>query len=195
MLISRTNYDMIYKGTFYAGNKNLYKGGLPGRFIRMKEEFITLKETDLTDMVQLYREAFTGPPWNDDWSDGERLKVYMKEISGGYNSLNFGLRIDDRLVAMSVGMIRHWWEGVNYNIEELCVLPEFQGQGVGTRFLKRIEKEIQTKGFAGIFLQTDSDKPSYSFYHKLGFFDLGAHVSLYRSLPANIVPAALADKE
>ena len=34
----------------------------------------------------------------------------------------------------------------------------------------------------GIFLQTDNDKPAYKFYKKIGFGDLEAHVSLYKSL-------------
>ena len=83
---------------------------------------------------------------------------------------------------MSLGMIRHWWEGTNYNIEEFCVSPELQGQGIGSKFMKLIEKEIKQMGLAGIFLQTDSDKPSYRFYKKNGFKELETHVSFYKSV-------------
>ena len=58
-----------------------------------------------------------------------------------------------------------------------------------------IEKDIETRGVVGIFLQTDSDKPAYNFYHKLGFGDLGAHISLYKSLPRKIVMATEEDRE
>ena len=34
----------------------------------------------------------------------------------------------------------------------------------------------------GIFLQTDSDKPAYKFYHKNGFKDLAKHVSLFKGI-------------
>ena len=148
----------------------------------MEEELILLEEKDLPVMAELYRVSFQGEPWNDDWSDPVQLMEYMKEISGNHHALNFGLLIDGKLSAMSIGMIRHWWEGTNYNIEELCVAPEYRGQGIGTRFLQMIEEEIQDRGLAGIFLQTDSDKPSYRFYHKNEFKDLDTHVSLYKSL-------------
>ena len=109
-----------------------------------------------------------------------QLSEYIKEISGGYGALNFGLLIDGKLAAMSLGMIRHWWQGTNYNIEELCVNPDLQGRGIGTRFMGLIEKKIKEKGLCGIFLQTDNDKPSYRFYLKNGFKELDSHVSFYK---------------
>ena len=146
------------------------------------EEFVLLDETFLPQMAELYKNAFRGEPWNDDWSDPVQLNEYVKEISGGYNALNYGLISNGRLIAMSLGMIRHWWEGTNYNIEEFCVAPELQGQGTGSRFMKMIKNDIRQKGLAGIFLQTDNDKPSYRFYMKNGFKELNSHVSFYKSV-------------
>ncbi|MBR3247183.1 MAG: GNAT family N-acetyltransferase [Clostridiales bacterium] len=133
-------------------------------------------------MAELYRSAFNGEPWNDDWSDTVQLNEYVKEISGGYSALNYGLLIDGKLAAMSLGMMRHWWEGTNYNIEEFCVSPEMQGQGIGSRLMQLVENDIREKGLAGIFLQTDNDKPSYRFYMKNGFKELNSHVSFYKSV-------------
>lgn len=73
-------------------------------------------------------------------------------------------------------------EFTNYNIEELCVDSEYQGQGLGAEFMKMIEEEVRNRGLAGIFLQTDSDKPAYGFYKKNKFYKLGKHVSMYKSV-------------
>ena len=143
---------------------------------------IELNESYLSQMADLYREAFSGEPWNDDWSDTNQLNEYMKDISKGYNALNYGLMIDGMLVGMSVGKISHWWEGTNYNIEELCIAPSYQGQGIGSEFLELIEQSAREKGLAGIFLQTDNDMPSYRFYHKNGYKDLDKHISLYKKI-------------
>lgn len=147
-----------------------------------KISLIELKESDLPRMAELYREAFAGRPWNDDWSDANQLSEYMKDISKAYYALNYGLLMDGKLVGMSVGKISHWWEGTNYNIEELCISPSYQGRGIGSGFLALIEQRVREMGLAGIFLQTDHDKPSYRFYHKNGFQDLDMHVSLYKSV-------------
>lgn len=146
------------------------------------EQFILLDETHLTEMAELYKKSFGQLPWNDDWSDENQLAQYIREISCSFNSLNYGLFIDDKLIAVSIGMIRHWWEGTNYNIEEFCVSPEFQGKGIGSRFMQMIEADIKNRGLCGIFLQTDNDKPAYNFYRKNGFFELSSHVSLYKRL-------------
>lgn len=159
------------------------------------EALIILDESYLSEMAELYKISFAGEPWNDDWSDRNQLYAYVKDISGSFNSLNFGLKKDGKLAAMSLGTIRHWWEGTNYNLDELCVAPEYQGQGLGTYFMGLVEEEIRKLGYAGIFLQTDNDKPAYSFYHKIGFNDLGAHVSLYKSLAGRIELAVEEDRE
>ncbi len=148
----------------------------------MKEEFVELGEADLPVMADLFRKAFGGDPWNDDWSDREQLMEYIREISGSYHSLHFGLRIDGKLAAIAIGMVRHWWEGTNYNIEELYVDPDCQGQGIGSRFMKMIVDEIRERGLSGIFLQTDIDKPAFRFYQKNQFKNLETHVSLFRSV-------------
>ena len=148
----------------------------------MEEKLISLDESRVEQMADLFKKAFAGEPWNDDWSDRSQLLEYVKEISGGRNALNYGLVRGEKIVAMALGMVRHWWEGTNYNIEELCVDPDFQGQGIGTRLLKLVEEDVKKKGFHGIFLQTDSDKPAFKFYEKNGFFNLEKHVSLYKSL-------------
>ena len=141
-----------------------------------------LNESDLPQMAELFRASFAGEPWNDDWSDPDQLSEYMKDISMSYNALNYGLLIDGKLAGMSVGKISHWWEGTNYNIEELCIAPSYQGQGIGSEFLELIEQDVREKGISCIFLQTDNDKPSYRFYLKNGFNDLEKHVSLYKNL-------------
>lgn len=144
------------------------------------EEFVLLNQSDLSDMAELYKSAFYGEPWNDDWSDEKQLMEYIKEKSGGYHAINYGLRIDGKLAAISLGQITHWWEGTNYVLEELCVSPDCQGAGIGTRFMKRIEEDLKSRDVKGIFLQTDIDKPAYSFYQKTGFKELSKHASFFK---------------
>ena len=144
------------------------------------EEFIVLDQSYLSEAVKLYKSAFYGEPWNDDWSDEGQLTEYIKEKSGGFHAVNYGLLIDGRLVAISLGQITHWWEGTNYVLDELCVSPDCQGTGIGTRFMELIEEDLKTRDIKGIFLQTDLDKPAYKFYQKNGFKDLSQHVSLFK---------------
>lgn len=146
------------------------------------ERFIELDESYFEEVAELFRSAFAGEPWNDDWSDRVRLMKYVREISSSYNKLNYGLIINGRLAAVSLGMLRHWWEGTNYIIEEFCVFPDIQRRSIGTRFMGMIEKDIKKRGAVGIFLQTDRSKPSYDFYKKNGFTELCTQVSFFKSI-------------
>ncbi len=148
----------------------------------MKEELIRLDESYLTAIAEMYRNAFSGDPWNDDWSDTSQLTEYIRDVSCYFQGLNYGLLIDGKLSAVALGSIRHWWEGTNYNLEELCVSKDLQGQGIGSRFMNLIEEDVKSMGLAGIFLQTDNDMPSYKFYGKNGYHELGEHVSFYKSV-------------
>lgn len=147
-----------------------------------EEKFITLDETYLPQMAELFRNAFGGDPWYDDWSDKVQLNEYIRDLSCCHSSLNYGLLTGGSLTAMSVGTVRHWWEGTNYVIEEFCVSPDFRHKGTGTRFMGMIEDDVKKRGIAGIYLQTDKDKPSYAFYRKNGFDELDTRVSFFKSL-------------
>ena len=146
------------------------------------EKFITLDETYLPQMAEVFRSAFGHEPWNEDWSDEERLKTYLRETVCAANSLCYGFFVNGSLAAVSIGVIRHWWEGSNYCIEEFCVSPDIQHKGIGTRFMSVIEDDIVKRGISGIYLQTDKGKPSYSFYRKNGFDELDSRVSFFKSL-------------
>ncbi len=53
------------------------------------EEFIKLDESYLKEIAALYRSAFMGKPWNDDWSDGAQLEEYIKDVSGYFQGRFF----------------------------------------------------------------------------------------------------------
>ena len=131
---------------------------------------------------ELFFSVFTKAPWNDDWSDPEQLDSYLRDLTGQSNSLTYGLYEGKRLIGVSMGSIKHWYTGVEYCVDEFCILTEKQGQGLGTFFLQEMEKEIRKLGITQVFLQTDAAVPAYDFYRKKGFTELKGHVSFAKRL-------------
>ena len=137
---------------------------------------------DTEAIKALFLSVFTAEPWKDDWSDQEQLNAYLHDLTGQSSSLTYGLFEAGTLTGVSMGNIRHWYTGTEYYIDEFCIRPDRQGGGLGTLFLKEIEKAIRDLGLTQIFLQTESTVPAYGFYRKNGFDELKEHVSFAKRI-------------
>ena len=133
--------------------------------------FVKLSVTDVQRIKELFVSVFTKEPWMDDWSDGNQLDQYIIDLIGNPNSLAFGYEEGKELIAVSMGYIKHWWQGTEYIINELCVKTGLQGHGVGGRFVEDIEGYLRENDIKGVFLLTDRDVPAYGFYRHCGFVE------------------------
>ncbi|MBR1738720.1 MAG: GNAT family N-acetyltransferase [Ruminococcus sp.] len=147
-----------------------------------KFEFRRIGTSETEIIKELFAGVFTSEPWNDDWSDREQLDLYLSDLIDQSSSLTYGLFESGKLIGVSMGHIKRWYTGTEYYIEELCIKTDMQGSGIGTYFLKEIEKAAKELGLVQIFLQTESDVPAYRFYQKNGFCELKEHVSLIKRL-------------
>ena len=144
-----------------------------------------LKQLDISnsDMIKIFfTDVFTNEPWNDDWSNEEQLHRYIMDLIGQTNSLTLGFFLKGEMVALAMGHIRHWYSGTEYYIDEFCVCRTKQGIGIGTKFLKSVEKYIISKDITRIFLQTERNVPAYHFYKKNEFIELAEHVSFAKEI-------------
>lgn len=145
-------------------------------------DFRQIGQSEIAEIKALFLSVFTAQPWNDDWSDGKQLDLYLDDLTGHRNSLTFGLYEDGRLIALSMGHIRHWYSGTEYFIDELCVRTERQHCGVGTHFVREIERAIRAMGVVHLFLLTEKTVPAYDFYRKNGFAELRENVAFCKRL-------------
>lgn len=147
----------------------------------MNIELKELKMDSFDVITDFFVSVFSNEPWNDDWSDKSQLHAYMTELIDNRNSLVFGLFIDNNIVGLSMGYVKHWYEGTEYVINEFCVKTEKQGQGLGSIFIELIDGSIKKRGINTIFLLTDRNVPAYDFYKKNGFTELESNVAFYRN--------------
>lgn len=153
----------------------------------MKEEekqyvFRRIGAEELSEIKALFFSVFTAEPWMDDWSDETQLDLYLRDLVCQHNSLTCGLYENGVLVGLSMGHIKHWYTGTEYYIDELCIQKEKQGKGLGSRFLREIERESRALGLTQLFLQTEANVPAYEFYKKNGFQELKGHVSFAKTI-------------
>ncbi len=138
-----------------------------------------LNHSDLPEIMRLFREVFTGPPWNENWQD-EQLENYLRDLTEVRTPVILGMYADDTLTGVSIGNIRHWCGGTEYHIEELFIRSDLQNRGFGTWFLQMIEEFLKEHDIRQIFLITDRNMPACEFYRKHGFTEIPEHISFFR---------------
>lgn len=148
----------------------------------MEYQLKQLTPADKEAMKAFFTGVFTQPPWNDDWSDEQQLAAYIEDLTGNKNSLAFGFFRGEEMVGLSMGSIRHWYQGTEYFIDEFCIRTDRQGQGVGTAFLRAVEDALRAMDIVHIFLLTDRDVPAFDFYRKNGFEMLEQNTALKKTL-------------
>ncbi len=101
--------------------------------------FRQLDEEDFPIARELFASVFTGPPWNDDWSDPAQLNAYIQDLTRQSNSLAFGLFQGSVLVGLSMGRVKHWYTGTEY-----CIDDHFIAGKNPERFNREVEQFLNT---------------------------------------------------
>ena len=144
----------------------------------METKELSIKNFD--EITFIFKEVFTKEPWLDDWSDDNQLNEYLLDIMGMRNPLIYGFYLNQKLIGISIGHIRHWYSGTEYYIEQFCILTDEQKKGYGTTFINQIQKLLLQKDIHVIYLNTERNKPAYNFYKKLGYIELSENTSFYK---------------
>ena len=145
-------------------------------------EIKILQLSDLKEIKELFQSVFSSPPWNDDWSDEEQLENYILDLIDIKTAISFGLYKENNLIGISLGHIKHWYEGTEYYIDELCIKTGKQGCGYGLRFLELIEAYLKQQGVKHIFLLTERDVDAYEFYKRNNYRELTNNVAFCKKL-------------
>lgn len=135
--------------------------------------FTNISRQILDDCVDLYIDTFSKEPWNDTYDSREQVVEFFNNHLNNNYFFGYAALLQEKVVAVSLGFKKPWINGVEYYIDEFCVSYDKQGKGIGSWFLKEIEKEIKDQGMNAMILNTERNYPSFDFFTKNGFHELG----------------------
>lgn len=136
----------------------------------MKNMIILEMERNMIDScIDLFIETFAKEPWNDVYESRQQIVNLFNNYFNTNYFIGYVAKLDDKIVALSLGMKKPWIEGLEYYIDQFCVGYEMQGKGIGSWFINKIEESIKTQGMNGILLNTERGYPAVEFYKKNGF--------------------------
>lgn len=139
----------------------------------MELKVIKLSEEYVEECIDLFIDTFSREPWNDEYNSRQHVNDFFRNHMKNNYFLGFIGVINKRVVALSIGMKKPWISGMEYYIDEFCIGYDFQGKGIGSSFLKEIEKLLISEEVEGMILNTERDYPSCKFYKRNGFKALG----------------------
>jgi len=130
----------------------------------MAERIEPLREEHLDECARLFVSTFNAEPWNQRWT----LETAQKKLAWTLGVPEFlgWVSLDDGIVAFAAGYRQQEDEGEVFYLAILCVGPEAQGTGVGSRLTGHLEGELKKGGVNKIDLLTRRDKPAQAFYRK-----------------------------
>lgn len=124
------------------------------------------RKGDVAQMVPIWVSEYGKPPYNEKWPEKrarKKIRDYMKEdtvfvaVSGG------------KVIGFIIGRTEYWHDGYHGQVDELVVSDEYQGKGVGTALMDRMERLFRSKGIKNMSLYTSPKAKAMDFYRKKGF--------------------------
>lgn len=118
--------------------------------------------------AEIYAKAFSGEMWNDNWSVSD-AKIHIAEIMESKQSYGLECVVGGKIAGFLLGssMLFHW--GRVFEINDISVHPDYQGQGIATKLLNTCLKEMKQRGVKGVNLITQDKGFLPEFYEKHGF--------------------------
>ncbi|WP_286032553.1 GNAT family N-acetyltransferase [Brachyspira pilosicoli] len=126
---------------------------------------------NLDECIDLYIDVFSKYPYYED-NTFEDTKIYFNNLMKMNTNINFILKENNKIIALSLGFIKPYYTKQEYCLEQLCVLSSKQNKGVGSFFIKEITNYLKKEDISAIILNTENKYKAMDFYKKNGFIEL-----------------------
>ena len=122
---------------------------------------------DIERVIPLYIEYYNaseGGEWTEETTCKRIRQVMTREDA-------FGLLLEDRgeVLGFAMGYFEQYDDCQTYDLIEIVIAGERQGQGLGTAFMEELERQVKEQGAMLIQLASVNDEKHDHFYGKLGF--------------------------
>ena len=118
-----------------------------------------------------YIAAYGEAPWNEAL-DPDHVRRYIRAFMDRDGFRAWQLTVGGEIAGVALGIVVPHTEGAFLRVEDLCVAPKWQRQGLGGAFLREIQRQSASEGCDSMLLATQPDVPAHRFYLKQGFRDI-----------------------
>lgn len=127
-----------------------------------------ITEKMLDELTELFIDVFNAPPWNDLWSV-DQARIRLRDIMKRPKFFGIAEYDGNRLVGMIMGHGEQSFDGIHFQILELCVANDMKGNGIGSHLLDELTKYLESRGITCVYMLTMRGVNTEEFYGKYGF--------------------------
>ena len=132
-------------------------------------QYRVMSEADIGRVVPLYVEhynTYEGGQWSDKTTYTRIHQVWSRE-----GSLCLILEDGETILGFAMGYFEQYDDLKAYDLVEIVITHNRQGQGIGTAFMLELERQVKALGGSMIQLQAVNDDLHNGFYGKLNYKD------------------------
>ncbi|OCP22487.1 GCN5 family acetyltransferase [Ensifer sp. LC54] len=140
-----------------------------------------LSEEDLEEAATVISRAYAAPPWNEDWSF-EAATERVSQLLAAPRRIALAAWQAGDLVGITIGTRHRHYSGQLLYLEEVAVLPEAQGAGIGSALLGTIVDAAKVAGCHKLWLVSQRAGKTSEFYRRNGFVS-SDKLDIYSKVP------------
>ena len=137
-----------------------------------------MKYSDLAACGRIYAKAFPAEHWGIDWTP-ENATEYLQDFFEQKRFVGYVYEENNEVSGCISALCKISGSKEEIYINEMAVLPERQGLGIGKQLLSAVKDYSKDKGHAGIVLYTSEYAPAAKFYEKNGFMLSNGTICMY----------------
>ena len=131
------------------------------------EEILAFTTEHLNECAHLAVEVFNSEPGNQHWTR-ETARIRLLEMLNTPGFVGFVCQTQ-QLLGFVVGNCEQWENALRFELKTICVRPDRQGQGIGTKLLHQLMNTLATMNVNEIYLLAAQDGQAEAFYTKNGY--------------------------
>ena len=132
-------------------------------------DYEAIRTDDLASCAEIFVEVFNSAPWDEDWAVSSALP-HLTEIAGTPGFAGLKVISEGQMVGFVMGHVESYDTGGDFCLQEMCLRPTLQRQGIGTALLDQLKRHLIEAGARKLYLLTSRDGPAARFYEKNGFY-------------------------
>ena len=141
---------------------------LKERLFARRPALVPITIEHLNRYGEIYTAAFSGPPWNDPWTEADAV-IHVRELLETKTAYGLEYVMDGKVVGFLLGTSMLFHYGRTFEINDLAVDPDYQGRGIASTLLERCKADMKERGIVGLHLITSADGFLPGFYERHGF--------------------------